>query len=58
MQAIIHQKVLILFVTNIRQLIIKDLTSSSWTVHIRNIIYKYDLPHALGLANDPPEKSQ
>ena len=37
----------------LRQLLMEDTSSSSWTIQLRNVLFKYMLPTALQLANDP-----
>ena len=39
-----------------RQLAVKDSTSKSWFVALREILYKYCLPNAQELLDNPPEK--
>jgi hypothetical protein len=41
-----------------RQLAMKDLDSSSWVVHIRKLLYEYDLPSAFSLVLDPMPKDR
>ena len=69
-QALLHCKMLNLFMTILhrpstpefdiitRQLTIKDLSSKSWTVHIRLLLHQYNLPPALALVSNPPAKQQ
>ena len=47
-----------LFIYNLirRQLAIKDSTSSSWAASVRRILYKYSLPTAYCLFDQPPSK--
>ena len=40
----------------LRKLLIKDTSSSSWTTQLRKVLFKYKLPTALQLVNDPPAK--
>ena len=40
----------------LRQLLMKDTFSSSWTTHLRKVLFKYKLLTALQLVNDPPAK--
>ena len=70
MRAYLHQNILSLFCTVlhrpgspeyeiiVRQLTIKDLNSHSWTVQLRKILHKYNLPMALQLVNNPPRKEK
>ena len=39
-----------------RQLAVKDITSKSWFIGLREILYKYSLPTAQELLDNPPEK--
>lgn len=67
-QALLHQKMLSLYVSIlhrpgtpeyeiiVRQLTIKDLSSSSWTAQLRLVLHKYNLPPALKLVDNPPKK--
>ena len=41
-----------------RQLALNDMTSKSWTVYVRKILRKYNLPSAFELFQNPLEKSQ
>ena len=68
LQATLHQNMLNLFNTIlhrpstpeyeiiIRQLTIKDQSSHSWTTKLKQVLFKYSLPPALVLAENPPEK--
>jgi hypothetical protein len=40
-----------------RQLAMKDYESRSWTVYVRNLLRKYNLPSAYDLLLDPPHKA-
>ena len=42
----------------IRQLAVKDDTSASWTVHIKALLRRYQLPPASSLIDDPPSKTE
>ena len=67
-EAEIHKRRLTLYGRNIvkkecvekdlarRQLAVKDSTSKSWFIALREILYKYGLPAAQELLNNPPEK--
>lgn len=69
MRALLHRNILNLFVTILhkkgsaecdiimRQLAMKDSTSSSWTTQLRAILHKYQLPSALQIAGHLPTKS-
>jgi hypothetical protein len=69
MQALLHQNMLNLYITILhrpgspeyevmtRQLALKDLSSNSWTVQLRTVLFKYNLPLALELARNPPKKA-
>ena len=39
-----------------RQVVMKDLSSKSWTVHVRKLLFKFDLPSAFDLLNATPSK--
>ena len=39
-----------------RQLAVKESTSKSWFVALQEVLYKYDLPTAQELLDNPPEK--
>jgi hypothetical protein len=39
-----------------RQLAVKDLDSNSWTVQIRKVLHRYELPTAYQILNNPPNK--
>ena len=67
-RAVIHQKILNLFMSIlhrkespecdivIRQLTMKDTNSHSWTIKLRQILCKYELPVALQLVEHSPTK--
>ena len=70
MTAQLHKKILTLFVTVLnrpgsaeydvvlRQLCMKSVSSNSWTSQVKRILFKYDLPTSLQLAENPPSMTR